>query len=165
MRFLDLNLRDGPDNRALSAESLALADDVKVNDEELDRLIDWFVRPGEPVLAWGETLQRQAIDSLMARFRLRRLVITRGPAGWACRDVEAADGGWLEGAAPPVVLRDTVGAGDAFASVFLLGELRGWPLATTLARAAGFASGVCGIDGAVDADSPIYSQALAGWSA
>lgn len=165
LRFLDLNLRDGPDNRTLSSESLLLADVVKVNDEELDQLIDWFVRPGEPVRAWGEPLQRQAIDALMARFRLRRLVVTRGPSGWACRDLDAGDGGWLEGLAPPVVLRDTVGAGDAFASVLLLGELRGWPLATTLARAAGFAASVCGIEGAVDADSPIYLQALAGWSA
>lgn len=164
LRFLDLNLRDGPDNQMLSADSLALADIVKVNDEELDRLIDWFIRPGLPALVWGEPLQREAIDALMARFAVRRLVITRGADGWACRDRMEPGAGWLEGTAPPVVLRDTVGAGDAFASVLLVGELRGWPLATTLTRAASFAASVCGIEGAVDADSPIYAQARRAWS-
>lgn len=158
--FLDLNLRDGPDNRALAQDALTRADLVKVNDDELDQLIAWFVHPGQPPLRWGDPAQRAAVDQLLAQFALRRLTITRGGAGWACLDAGA---GWLEGRSPAVEVRDTVGAGDAFASVLLLGELHGWPLRTTLQRAAGYASAVCGIAGAVDPASGLYAAARAEW--
>ena len=158
--FLDLNLRDGPDNRALAESSLARAEFVKVNDDELEQLIDWFGAPREAAVIWGDAAHRTATASLLARFGLRRLTITRGAAGWACLD---AAGEWLEGRAPAVTVRDTVGAGDAFASVLLLGELRGWPLRTALERAAAHASAVCGIDGAVDPASGIYAAAQAAW--
>ena len=160
--FLDLNLRDGPDNRALAEDSLQRAAMVKVNDEELDQLIAWFAPPATPARRWGEAGQRTAVEALVARFELQRLTITRGAAGWACFDARGA--GWLEGTAPTVTVRDTVGAGDAFASVLLLGELRGWPLRLTLQRAGEFASAVCGIAGAVDPASPIYAAASAAWT-
>ncbi len=159
--FLDLNLRAGPDNRALAETSLARAELVKVNDDELEQLLCWFGDRSVVTTTWGDAPHRAAIAALLARFRLRRLMITRGASGWACLD---AAGEWLEGCAPVVRVRDTVGAGDAFASVLLLGELRGWPLCTTLARAAAHASAVCGIDGAVDPDSGIYAAALAAWA-
>lgn len=159
--FLDLNLRDGPDNRALSEDSLLRAKLVKVNDEELDRLIAWFVRPGQTPLCWGDPAVRMAVEALVKRFDLQRLTVTRGGDGWACLDGAL---GWLEGASPAVTVRDTVGAGDAFASVLLLGELRGWPLHTTLRRAAEYASAVCGISGAVDPVSGIYAAARTAWA-
>ncbi len=163
-RFLDLNLRDGPDNRTLAAESLALADRVKVNDDELAQLIDWFVpgAAGVPA-AWGDPPHRAAVEALAQAFGIGRLVVTRGAAGWTC--VEASAGGWLEGAAAPVAVVDTVGAGDAFASVLLLGELQQWPLVTALERAASFASSVCGVQGAVDPTGAIYRSAQAAWAA
>lgn len=159
--FLDLNLRDGPDNRALSEDSLNRAEIVKVNDDELDRLIAWFVQPGRPAPRWGDPALRAGVEALVKRFELRCLTITRGAAGWACLDRTQ---GWLEGASPGVAVRDTVGAGDAFASVLLLGEVRGWPLRTTLRRAAEYASAVCGIAGAVDATSGIYAAARSAWA-
>lgn len=158
--FLDLNLRDGPDNRALAEDSMARAKLVKVNDDELDQLIAWFIRPGRPALRWGEAALREAVEALVVRFDLQRLTITRGGDGWACMDRDAH---WLEGTAPAVAVRDTVGAGDAFASVLLLGELCGWALRTTLQRAAQHASAVCGIAGAVDPASGIYASARAAW--
>ncbi|MDP9043262.1 MAG: PfkB family carbohydrate kinase [Pseudomonadota bacterium] len=159
--FLDLNLRDGPDNRTLAHDSLFRARLVKVNDDELHSLIDWFVHPGIGRLPWGVAAHRAAAEALVRHFELDRLTVTRGAAGWACVD---AEGRWLEGAAPPVTVRDTVGAGDAFASVLVLGELRGWPLLDTLQRAGVFASAVCGIDGAVDPNSAIYARARHEWS-
>jgi fructokinase len=159
--FLDLNLRDGPDNRTLAAASLTRAKHVKVNDDELDQLIAWFVRPGQGSLPWGGREHRAAVETLVGQFEVQRLVVTRGAHGWAC--IEAGGADWLEGRASPVQVRDTVGAGDAFASVLLLGELKHWPLLTTLRRAAGFASAVCGIFGAVDPESGIYAAAIDGW--
>ena len=159
--FLDLNLRDGPDNRTLAEDSLTRAALVKINDDELDRLVDWFVDPGAPAMAWGAPGQREAAETLVRRFGLQRMTITRGAAGWACVD---GAGQWLEGRAAPVSVRDTVGAGDAFASVLLLGELHGWPLLATLQRAGEYASSVCGIAGAVDPHSGIYAAARSAWS-
>lgn len=159
--FLDLNLRQGPDNRTLAEASLRRARLVKVNDEELDQLIAWFVQPDRAALPWGDPAQRAATEALVRHFDLDRLTITRGAAGWACVD---AAGRWLEGRAAPVTVRDTVGAGDAFASVLLLGELHGWPLLSTLQRAGEHASAVCGIAGAVDASSGIYAAARAAWA-
>jgi fructokinase len=152
--FLDLNLRDGPDNQALAEDSLHRAQLVKVNDDELAQLVAWFVTPGRQAL-------RAGVEALLQRFDLQRLTITRGAEGWACLDAQQ---GWLEGAATPTTVRDTVGAGDAFAAVLLLGELGGWSLRTTLQRASAHASAVCGIGGAVDAASSIYAHARAAWA-
>ena len=163
--FLDLNLRDGPDNRALAEDSLTRARLVKVNDEELDQLIAWFVRPGQLSPRWGDSALRAAVEALATRFDLQRLTITRGGEGWACLDcTQGGAQGWLEGTAPAVTVRDTVGAGDAFAAVLLLGVLRGWPLRTTLQRAGEHASAVCGIAGAVDPASGIYAAARSAWA-
>jgi fructokinase len=152
--FLDLNLRDGPDNRALAEDSLNRAKFVKLNDDELDRLVAWFLHPA------GRG-PRDALELLVKRFDLERITVTRGAEGWSCLD--ASQGGF-NGAATPVKVRDTVGAGDAFAAVLLLGELSGWALPCALQRASAHASAVCGIAGAVDAASDIYAKARAGWA-
>jgi fructokinase len=60
-------------------------------------------------------------------------------------------------------VRDTVGAGDAFASVLLFGLMHSWPLQDTLERAQQFASDVVGIQGAVSADSNFYQQHIQSW--
>lgn len=131
-RFLDLNLRDGlADVRRLAEESLALADVLKVNAEELAQLQAWF---------------GLAPEALTARFALRWLVVTRGREGWSCLDAET---GWHHGDAPAVTVRDTVGAGDAFAAVLLQGLLRQWPLQSTLRRAAAHAARACAFEGAL----------------
>jgi fructokinase len=48
--------------------------------------------------------------------------------------------------AEPVV--DTVGAGDAFAAVFMLGLLQRWDAPTTLRRASEYAAAMCRVRGA-----------------
>ncbi len=171
--MLDLNLRDGPDNRALAEASLPLADALKVNDDELPQLLRWFVpawapaevgagahahahaEPSDPALC-------AAVVALMDRFELGRLVLTRGALGHAVFD---RPGGLVaQGPSAPVQVLDTVGAGDAFMSVVLLGGLRGWPLPTTLQRAAAFAAAVCGIKGAVSTDPHFYARWRAAWA-
>ncbi|RYH94236.1 MAG: fructokinase, partial [Acetobacteraceae bacterium] len=64
LRLLDLNLRPGTDTAAFAAESLMLADWVKVNDEELARLAAWFA-PGT-----GNEEAAQ-VATLMDRFALQ----------------------------------------------------------------------------------------------
>ncbi len=57
-------------------------------------------------------------------------------------------------------VQDTVGAGDAFTSVLLLGLVQSWPLQDILKRAQQFASAVVSIQGAVSTDSTFYQQHL-----
>jgi fructokinase len=142
LRYLDLNLRDGPDNLALSKESLDLADWLKVNDEELDQLLMWFVHPGQSAPDWGTPAHQRALRALMDKFQLQRMVVTRGEQGYASfnarADIEA------EGAAEPgVQLVDTVGAGDAFSAVTLATQLTGWHPQPALALANRYAAAIC----------------------
>jgi fructokinase len=58
---------------------------------------------------------------------------------------------------------DTVGAGDAFAAVTLLGLIHGWPLATSLERAQTFAARIVGQRGATSAERALYAPFVAAW--
>lgn len=135
--FLDLNLRPGPDLRELAAESLMLADWVKVNDDELAELLAWFAPQG--------------VAALMGRFALQRLVLTRGAAGYVLIGPQGqtlADG---EGVAVDRLV-DTVGAGDAFTAMLLAGLALSRPVAATLALANRYAAAICGLRGPLPAD-------------
>jgi fructokinase len=59
---------------------------------------------------------------------------------------------------------DTVGAGDGFASVILLGLSRQWPLALILDHAGDFATALVSQRGATIKDPAVYQQFLKAWS-
>ena len=68
--------------------------------------------------------------------------------------------------APPVgggPVVDTVGAGDAFASVLIAGRLRNWPLEVTLPRAQALAGAVVGLRGATTTDAAFYRRVREEW--
>jgi fructokinase len=142
-RLLDLNLRPGTDTAELAAESLMLADWVKLNEDELDRLQAWF----EPTL-----------PALMARFALQGLVLTRGAAGYALY----GEGGRLlaagEGVEQPAFV-DSVGAGDGFTAMLLAGLTLHRILGATLHLANRYAAMICGVRGPL----PAEPAALAPW--
>ena len=64
---------------------------------------------------------------------------------------------------PAISIIDTVGAGDGFSAVFILGRLQRWPAALTLQRAHAFAAAVCTMRGAVPDDNDFYAPFLAEW--
>ncbi|RTL46345.1 MAG: fructokinase [Burkholderiales bacterium] len=142
-RLLDLNLRPGTDTPELAAESLMLADWVKINEDELDRLQAWF----EPDLA-----------ALMARFALQRLLVTRGEAGYALYGERGALLTRGDGVAQPAFV-DSVGAGDSFTAMLLAGQSLQRDLVATLALANRYAAMICGVRGPLPADP----AALAPW--
>ncbi|MEY3296165.1 MAG: hypothetical protein RLZZ451_2213 [Pseudomonadota bacterium] len=160
LRFADLNLRETPELPALAALALKLADWVKVNDEELDRLLEWFVCDGPPPQEGAS--RRQALAELAQRFGVQRWIVTCAERGWLTLDAEGRRD--AAGAAPPVPrLVDTVGAGDAFSAVVVAGYAARWPLARSLASAAQLAAAVCGVRGAVPDDAAFidhWRQAL-----
>jgi len=151
--FLDANLRDPWVDADTLRWSLQQASVVKLNEDELVRIADLFSLD-------GATLQARAAV-LVSGFDLQRVVVTRG-----------ADGAWtLDGAgriesvrgAPLTHVVDTVGAGDGFAAVFILGMLRRWPLGLRLARADAFARALCQIRGAVPPSQDFYVPFIHEW--
>lgn len=135
-RFLDLNLRDGVDER-LAIESLELAHWIKVNDEELAQLLRWTGLADAP--------------ALIARFGLLRLIVTRGAAGYQSFDAAGRVDAQGEGEAIAQLV-DTVGAGDAFSACLLAAHLHGKAWGSALALANRFAAAICGQAGASPSD-------------
>ena len=65
---------------------------------------------------------------------------------------------------PSTTVVDTVGAGDAFSSVCILGLLHNWSPETLLARAQAFASHVVEQRGATSEDRQPYERLLKVWT-
>jgi fructokinase len=154
-RYLDLNLRDGQVDADCVLASIRQAHILKVNDEELAWLLAVV---GLPAPEGGAAC---ACAELIATFGLRGLIVTLGPRGalWF-----GADGSRIEAAPSGAVdIVDTVGAGDAFSAVFLLGERSGWTLEATLARANAFAGAICGVRGAMPPEPTFHAAWLARW--
>jgi fructokinase len=151
-RFFDVNLR----NPWVSTErlhwSLKHANIMKANDAELE-LINLLLG------LQADSAEAQA-RLLMQQYSLRGVLITRGAAGAWWLD----DSGLIEMSSPPVAdIRDTVGAGDAFSAVFMLGLLDGWTLPVTLRRAHHFAGAICQIRGAVPEHDDFYEPFIDKW--
>jgi len=162
VRFLDLNLRDGHYDERCITRSLQAANIVKVNEEELQVLFGWYfqIKPEDPPLAADEV--HAACQGLLRMFSLDALIVTLGHRGSVYFGADGQVVTTRDTPAPPFVI-DTVGAGDAFAAIFLLGKVRGWPLELALARANEFAGAICAIPGAVPGDMRFYDRWMARW--
>jgi fructokinase len=133
----DVNLRPGCYNKAVVNESLKLSDVVKLNNEELDTLMEMF--------AFSHS-QQSFIDYLLNHYRLDMLCLTCGAEG---SHLYTADRHSFAKAAEIDRIADTVGAGDAFAAVLAIGYLEGWQPGRILETASTFSSHICQIEGAV----------------
>jgi fructokinase len=147
--FVDVNLRAPWWERRQALELLEGATWVKINAAELAELVP---EPSET----GERARR-----LQERFALETLYVTEGAAGAFAR----TRGGETLRVKPAggIEVVDAVGAGDAFASVLILGILEGWPLGQTLERAQAFASAMVGQRGATVQDPGFYRETAADW--
>jgi fructokinase len=155
--YLDLNLRDMPDIRAICEDSLALADIVKVNEEELRILFKWLGASNAEDAPWPSQQFKDAAAALVKQFMLIGLLVTRGTKGYAYFDengIMSVEGKAVSG----VVVADTVGAGDSFSAMFLASRSQGMPVDQSLARASELAAAICGVHGAVPASREFYSR-------
>jgi fructokinase len=117
LKLLDINLRKDCFGEQVIRESLAEADVLKLNDDELRRLA--------PMLNLaGETLDARA-RSMREQFGLDCCVVTLGAAG----SLAAGDDGVVYVPGYTVTVEDTVGSGDAFTAGFVHEYLRGRALA------------------------------------
>jgi fructokinase len=151
-RFLDINLRQPWYDRNTIERSLRRADILKINDEELALLAGMLNLPGEP---------QQHAAALIESFNLSCVLVTCGARGAWLMPQEGEE--IRAGAKAAIPLADTVGAGDAFAAVFILGTLHHWPTAVTLNRANEFAAAICAIRGAAPDEDDFYAPFLRGW--
>lgn len=153
-KFLDINLRAPWYDKNTLSFSLQAADIVKLNNEELEELALIYGLPqGSP---------QAQVEILISRFGLDQVVVTCG-----------AEGAWQMNRAGKVIeadaskqiaaLVDTVGAGDGFSAVYMLGLLRRWPVAKTLERANAFAAALCEIRGAIPDDAAFYAPYIREW--
>ena len=148
--FMDVNLRPPWWEQDRVGQLLDRARWVKINDAELKMLV-----------AEGDDLQTKA-ETLMQRHDLTWAIVTRGAMGAFALDV-VGNLHTIEPAAQVQVV-DTVGAGDAFASVCILGLLQDWPLAQTLERAQQFASLLVSQRGATIPDMVTYQPFIQAWN-
>ncbi|MFN2351489.1 MAG: PfkB family carbohydrate kinase [Kiritimatiellia bacterium] len=138
LRVCDINLRQDFYNRQILEDSLRAADVLKINDEELPVLAGVFNLSGD---------EAAQMKSLLQRFDLRLLALTRGSRGSLLLDATGRD----FRPADPAHVVDTVGAGDAFNAALTLGLLQGLTLAEIHRRAGRLAAYVCSQPGAVPA--------------
>ncbi len=146
--FYDMNLRPPHFSAPVVEHSLQVSQVVKLNEDELQvckTLLDRSL-PDRPF-----------IDFLMERYELEWVCLTRGERGsdlYHGRERYAVDG------APVATVVDTVGAGDAYASVVALGILNGWSPQSILVRATEFSAALCGQQGAVPESADFYRPFL-----
>lgn len=153
-KFLDVNLRSPWYDKNTLGFSLQAADIVKLNNEELAELVVMFdLTPEKP---------QAQVEELISRFKLEKVVVTCAAEGaWQMN----REGKVVEAAASKqlTALVDTVGAGDGFAAVYMLGLLRRWTVAKTLERANTFAAALCEIRGAIPDTTEFYEPYLREW--
>lgn len=147
--LVDVNLRSPWWQREAVLNLADTADWLKLNHHELD----WLSRS-----SFGQPGQ---VADCITGHQLHGLLLTHGEKG---AELFTRDG--LSGRIEPersITPVDTVGAGDAFTSVFILGLLQGWPPQLTLSRAQEFASAVCSFRGATTRDAEFYRAFLRDW--
>lgn len=145
--FIDVNLRPPWWRRDHLEGALARAAWVKLNGDELTEL--------------QHTGADDPLPGFLQAYDLQGVVVTHGAGG---AELLAADGQRARVATgEKVEVVDTVGAGDAFASVMLLGLALEWPLDLTLQRAQQFAGRLVGQRGATVGDAGFYAEFARAW--
>ncbi|HEY5945557.1 MAG TPA: PfkB family carbohydrate kinase [Kofleriaceae bacterium] len=140
LKVCDVNLRRLPettvDEKRAVTEAIAAADIIKVNEQELARMAEWF--------GW-----RDPIGQL--RDGRRIIALTRGKLGSTLYgEHEIVD---IQGVQSPPG-GDNVGCGDAFVAILVHGMTLGWDLRTAGNAASRWAAAVAGVRGA----TPLFSD-------
>lgn len=138
MKVFDINIRQHYYSREVIETSLAHADILKLNEDELPLVADMLGLQGE---------DKEVVAELMERYSLRYLVYTHG-ADFS--EVYASDGAYSHVPTPKVEVADTVGAGDSFTAVFITSLLKGASLSEAHAKAVEVSAFVCTQHGAIN---------------
>jgi fructokinase len=148
--FIDVNLRAPWWQKETVNQWVGKAHWAKLNHDELMSL------------ALPQDTLKDTMRLFLAQHELEALVITCGSQG----ALAANQAGEFFEVAPTADLAvvDTVGAGDAFAAVLLLGMQQRWPLQLTMERAQSFASALVTKRGATVQDLSFYQPFIDAWN-
>ena len=109
---------------------------------------------------WSEGWQspdfNAGVARLMDQYQLQRLVVTRGPQGYASFNSQGVCDAEGPGLIVPAIV-DTVGAGDGFSAMLLACQVAGRTLPWSLALANEYAASVCGHRGPLAHDLQNYA--------
>ncbi len=148
--LVDVNLRPDCYSRERVLRSLAAADILKLSGDERDEIIE---------ICRSETPGVGSIETMMEAFHIQMVALTLGEGGsriYARGETTTAP------ATLPTPFVNSVGAGDGFTAILAFGVLKGWAPERIIDAAAGFASGVCSLEGAVPESGFFYEQFLKG---
>ena len=149
--FLDVNFRPPWWN---IKDIFSLLNDtawLKLNNNELAELLPDY--PEENI----------RIAELFSSTPLKSITLTRGKKGATTYNSFNTPPPSSISPKKTISVIDTVGAGDAFTSVLILGKIKKWDMETTLKRAQNFASAIVGIRGATTIDKNFYIPFVKAW--
>jgi fructokinase len=147
--FFDVNLRSPWWDKTQIETLLKNTTWLKLNDEEL------------PLIVPSKSTMDAQIEFIFANYALDYVLLTQGAAG-AMLIEKSGDRRQITPQKNNQAV-DTVGAGDAFCSILLLGITSGWSLDITLERAQTFASAIVGIQGATTKNRDFYQSFQEAW--
>lgn len=147
-RFVDINLRAPWYETSNVGEWLDDATWVKLNDDE-------FVELSQSDISAAN------VQSYSRQHQIDNMILTLGEHG---AQIHTGDNTVSGEPVKVDAIADTVGAGDAFSSIMLLGILSGWNFTETMPRALAFAAFLCTVRGATIKDKTIYRAFKEQWS-
>ncbi|MCW8935818.1 MAG: carbohydrate kinase [Gammaproteobacteria bacterium] len=146
--FIDVNLRPPWWGLSLIQNIMQSGQCIKLNAEELALVVP------------QHTDIESRMEFLLTSTNVKLVVVTRGGDGAIAARLDERCSVFPETISHVV---DTVGAGDAFTSVLLLGLHKAWPLQEILNRAQHFASAVVQQRGATTQDKTFYEPFIEAW--
>jgi len=136
LRIFDINIRQSYYSKDIVGAMLDTSNILKLNDDELPLVAELLDIKGS---------ESEILAELVARYRLRLVVLTKGAEG---SRLYGPDGDSVCEGIPPEKIADTVGAGDAFTAAVAVGLLKSDGLEQINAHANRVASFVCSQNGA-----------------
>ena len=136
LKVFDINLRQHYYSEELISASMAVADILKINDEEIRVVADLYGIEGS-----DEDVCRRLIE----RYSLKLVILTKGADG---SEVVTSDE-VIDQKVGKVDVVDTVGAGDSFTAAFIVSYLNGESFEVAQRKASEVAAYVCAHKGAM----------------
>jgi fructokinase len=149
--YIDVNLRPPWWQPEVVKNVLSNAKWVKLNEDELLAIMEVSDDSTTSLFEYA----RDFVDE----FGLELAIVTQGEHGAFC----VSNNDMISGTPVAANVVDTVGAGDSFAAVTILGLTRNWPLSLVMERALEFAAVICEQQGATTPDLSLYEKYLLKW--
>lgn len=150
--YVDLNLRSPWWDTESLSRTLQTARWAKVNEEEL------LIMSGRSIMLRAQL--EQAAMQVRTQYGLDLLIVTLGEGGsfFVTSSIMNFEPSQV------ISIVDTVGAGDAFSAVVILGLVKEWPVKIIQLRATQFAASICEIKGAINPSPSLYTAFNKRWA-